>query len=411
MKREKIELLAPAGDLEKLKIAVDYGADAVYLGGEAFGLRKNSKNFTRDDLEEGIKYAHDRGVSVHVTMNIIGHNDDLDGAEEYAKDLYDLGVDAVLIADPGMFMKVKNACPNLDIHISTQASITNYDTVNFWHQIGAGRAVLARELSFDEIKEIRQNIPEDMELETFCHGAMCMAYSGRCLISNYMTNRDANRGDCAHPCRYKYHLQEETRPGEYFPVFEDEEGTFIMNSKDLCMIEHIPEFVEAGINSIKIEGRMKGIFYAAQIIRAYRHAIDSYYEDPKSYKFDKTLLEEIQKASHRDFSKGFFFGPPDESDNNYSTSSYLRGYDFLGLVKDYDKTTGYAIVEQRNRIFLGDEVEVFGPKIPHFVQKIDHMYDENGKALDVAPHAQQVLKIKMDQPVEKNYMLRIKRDK
>lgn len=403
---KKVELLAPAGDLQKLKIAVLYGADAVYLGGEAFGLRKRSKNFSIEQIAEGVEFAHERGVKVYVTLNIIPHNDDFDGLEEYVKELEEIGVDAVLVADPGMFMRIKNASPNMEIHMSTQASVTNYDTVMFWYNLGAKRIVLARELSLKEIKEITSKLPEDLEIETFVHGAMCMSYSGRCLISNYMVGRDANRGDCAHPCRYKYSLVEETRPGEYFPVFEDDDGTFIMNSKDLCMIQNLPDMIDAGIDSLKVEGRVKGIYYVATVLRSYRMALDEYYADPENYEFDEKYLEEIKKASYRDFTTGFFFGKPKDDAQVYTTSSYIRGYDFLGIVLDYDEETGFATVEQRNRMFVGDEIEVFGPKEKHFTQVIEEMYNDKGEAIDVAPHAQMIVRIKMDKPVSEYFMLR-----
>ena len=403
---KKIELLAPAGDLEKLKMALTYGADAVYLGGEAFGLRKRAKNFSLDQIEEGVAYAHERGAKVYVTLNIIPHNDDMDGAEEYIKALDEIGVDAVLVADPGMFMKVKKAAPNMEIHISTQANVTNLETALFWYDQGARRIVLARELSLEEIKKITANIPDDMTIETFVHGAMCMSYSGRCLISNYMIGRDANRGDCAQPCRYKYNLVEETRPGEYFPVFEDEEGTFIMNSKDLCMIQNLEDLIGAGIDSLKIEGRMKTVYYLATVIRSYRMALDEYYKDPSAYKFDKKYLEEIQKVSHRDFTTGFYYGEAKADAQVYTTNSYIRGYDFTGLILDYDEETKIATVEQRNRMFLGDEIEVFGPNRDFFSQKIEYMTDDKGQPLDVAPHPQQILKIKMDQDVAKDFIIR-----
>lgn len=403
---KKVELLAPAGDLQKLKIAVLYGADAVYLGGEAFGLRKRSKNFTIDQIAEGVKFAHERGVKVYVTLNIIPHNEDFQGLEEYVQELVDIDIDAVLVADPGMFMRIKEIAPNLEIHISTQASVTNKDTVIFWYNLGAKRIVLARELTLDEIKKITEDLPEDLTIETFAHGAMCMSYSGRCLISNYMLGRDANRGDCAHPCRFKYNLVEETRPGEFFPVYEDDGGTFIMNSKDLCMIQNIPEMIEAGINSLKIEGRVKGIYYVATVLRSYRMALDEYYKDSENYKFDEKYLEEIKKASYRDFTTGFFFGKPKDDAQVYATNSYIRGYDFLGMVLDYDEETQMATIEQRNRMFVGDEIEVFGPGKKHFTQKISIMLDEKGDPIEVAPHAQQIIKIKMDRPVSEYFMLR-----
>lgn len=407
---KKIELLAPAGDLEKLKMAILYGADAIYLGGEAFGLRKASKNFSIDQIAEGINYAHDRGKRVYVTLNIVPHNDDLVGLEEYVVSLYNIKVDAVIVSDPGMFSIIKRTIPEMEIHISTQASVTNYETIMFWYNLGARRIVLARELSFKEIKEITLKIPEDLDIEAFVHGAMCMSYSGRCLISNYMTGRDANMGDCAQPCRYKYAVVEEKRPGEYFPVEEHEDGTFIFNSKDLCMIEHIPELVKSGIYSFKIEGRVKSSYYVATVIRAYRMAIDEYYKDQNNYEYAGKWLDEIKKVSHRDFTTGFYFGKPTEEAQVYTTSSYIRGYDFVGMVLDYDKETKIATIEQRNRMFVGEEIEIFGPGREHFIQKIEKMWNEEGIEIEVAPHAQQVLKIKMDHEVEKFYLLRKERE-
>lgn len=407
---KKIELLAPAGDLEKLKMAVLYGADAIYLGGEAFGLRKASKNFSIEQIAEGINYAHDRGKRVYITLNIVPHNDDLVGLEEYVLSLYNIKVDAVIVSDPGMFSIIKRTVPEMEIHISTQASVTNYETIMFWYNLGARRIVLARELSFKEIKEITAKIPDDLDLEAFVHGAMCMSYSGRCLISNYMTGRDANMGDCAQPCRYKYAVVEEKRPGEYFPVEEHEDGTFIFNSKDLCMIEHIPELVKSGIYSFKIEGRVKSSYYVATVIRAYRMAIDEYYKDQDNYQYAGKWLDEIKKVSHRDFTTGFYFGKPTEEAQVYTTSSYIRGYDFVGMVLDYDRETKIATIEQRNRMFVGEELEIFGPGREHFIQKIEKMWNEEGLEIEVAPHAQQILKIKMDQTVEKFYLLRKERE-
>ncbi len=401
-----IELLAPAGDLEKLKTAIDYGADAVFLGGDSFGLRTASKNFSMDKMREGIKYAHDRGRKVHVTLNIIPHNEDFEGLEEYLLELYDAGVDAVLVADPGIFAVVKRVIPNMEIHLSTQASATNYETIMFWYNMGVKRVVLARELSLKEIKEITSKIPEDLEIEAFVHGAMCISHSGRCLLSNYMTGRDANRGDCAHACRFKYNLVEEKRPGEFFPVYEDENGTFIMNSKDLCMIEYIKELAEAGIDSFKIEGRVKSAYYVATVVRSYRMAIDKYYQDGDKYQYEQKWLDEIKKASYRDFTSGFYFDKPEGDAQLYGSTSYIREYDFAGLVLDYDKETKIATIEQRNRIFLGDEIEVFGPNKDFFVQKIEKMTDDKGRDIEVAPHAQQIIKIEMKEDVVARSMIR-----
>lgn len=403
---KKIELLAPAGDINKLKTAVEYGADAVYLGGESFGLRKASKNFSMEDIKWATEYLHERGKKIHVTLNIIPHDKDIKGVEEYIKDLYDIGVDALIVADPGMFMKVKEVAPDFPIHISTQGSVTNAQTVKFWQQLGAERVVMARELSLKEVSDIIKEVGDSIEIETFAHGAMCMSYSGRCLLSNYMTGRDANMGDCAQPCRYKYHLVEEKRPGEYFPIEEHDEGTFIMNSKDLCMIEHIDDMIKAGIASLKIEGRVKSEYYLATVIRSYRMAIDAYYADPENYKYDPYLLEEIKKVSHRDFTTGFFYGKANENSQVYKDNSYIRGYDFVGIVLDYDKDTKIATIEQRNRVFVGEEVEIFGPGIKHFDYKIEKMFDEKDNEIDVANKAKQIFKIKVDEAIEKGFILR-----
>lgn len=403
---KKIELLAPAGDINKLKTAVEYGADAVYLGGESFGLRKASKNFSMEDIKWATDYLHERGKKIHVTLNIIPHNHDMEGVEDYIKNLYEIGVDALIVADPGMFMKVKEVAPDFPIHISTQGSVTNVETVKFWQKLGAERVVMARELSLKEVADIIKEVGDSIEVETFAHGAMCMSYSGRCLLSNYMTGRDANMGDCAQPCRYKYHLVEEKRPGEYFPIEEHDEGTFIMNSKDLCMIEHIDEMIEAGIASLKIEGRVKSEYYLATVIRSYRMAIDAYYRDPENYKYDPSLLEEIKKVSHRDFTTGFFFGQANENSQVYKDNSYIRGYDFVGIVLDYDEETKIATIEQRNRVFVGEEIEIFGPGVKHFDYKIEKMLDDKDREIDVANKAKQIFKIKIDQPIKKGFILR-----
>lgn len=404
----KVELLAPAGDLNKLKTAIDYGADAVYLGGEAFGLRKASKNFPMEDIREGVKYAHDRGAKVHVTMNIIPHNRDLDGIESYIRDLYDAGVDALIVADPGIFSIIKQVEPDFPIHMSTQGSLTNTESVKFWAQMGAERAVLAREMSLDEIKAIIEATDGLIEIETFLHGAMCMSYSGRCLLSNYMTGRDANLGDCAQPCRFKYHLVEETRPGEYYPIEETDEGTFIMNSKDLCMIEHVDELIEAGIHSLKIEGRVKTEFYLATVVGTYRKAIDAYYADPENYETDPNYLKELEKVSHRRFTTGFYFGDARENAQVYEDNSYIRTYDFVGKVLDYDPETKRATVEQRNRIFEGDEVEIFGPNKDFFYQTLTDLQDEDGNPLEVVNRPKTIFTMRVDQPVEPKDLLRKK---
>lgn len=405
-----IELLAPAGDLEKLKMAINYGADAIYLGGEEFGLRAKAKNFSIDEIKEGVEFAHKRGKKVYITLNIIPHNEDLEGLEEYILNLEKINVDAFIVADPGVFSIVSEIVPEMEIHLSTQANTTNFGTANFWHKQGIKRIVVARELSLEEIKNIKNNTPDTLEIEAFIHGAMCISYSGRCLLSNYMVGRDANRGECAQACRWKYNLVEEKRPGEYYPVYEDEKGTYIYNSKDLCMIEHIPELIESGVKSLKIEGRMKSVYYVATVIRSYRMAIDAYLNNKDNYNYDEKWLNEIKKASYRDFTTGFYFNKPTDQDQLYGSSSYIRNYDFVGLIIDYDSENKIATFEQRNRIFKGDEVEIFSPSKDYFTQKITTMLDENEKEIDVAPHAKQILKIKVDKPVEKWDMIRKARE-
>ena len=406
---KKPELLAPGGSLEKLKTAIDYGADAVYIGGEAFGLRVAAENFSIDDMKEGLKYAHDRGKKVYLTANIIPHNEDIDEFEKYIEEIRPLGFDGVLVADLGMFDVMKKLAPEIPIHISTQANNVNYRSATTWYNMGAKRVVLAREMSFSEIKEIRKRIPEDLEIEAFVHGAMCISYSGRCLLSNYMTHRDANGGACAHPCRWNYSLVEQTRPGEYMDVFENERGTFIFNSKDLCMIEHIPEIIKSGISSLKIEGRVKTSYYVATIVKAYREEIDRYFEDPDNYVFDKSQLEELCKVSHRPYSTGFYLGKPTPNEQVYTDSSYIRDYDLVGMVLDYDENTQIATISQRNRFFVGDEIEIIQPDKPFFKQKIEYMENEKGEKIDVAPHAQMIVKMKMAEPVTNKAMIRKER--
>ncbi|MDD7306329.1 MAG: U32 family peptidase [Peptoniphilaceae bacterium] len=402
---KKVELLAPAGDMERLKTAIKFGANAVYMAGNSFGLRKNAKNFDTQTMRQAVKYAHDRNVKVHVTMNIVPHDKDLNGIVEYIKELDDIGVDALIISDPGIFQIAKDNC-HIDLHISTQASVTNSATINFWYKMGAKRIVLARELSLNEIIEIRKNVPKDLELECFVHGAMCISYSGRCLLSNYMTGRDSNRGDCAHACRWKYSLQEETRPGQYYPVVEDEDGTFIMNSKDLCLLEDIDKLIEAGINSFKIEGRMKTSFYVATVTRSYRQAIDAYYEGNFSKEISDKYVDEIKKVSHRHFTKGFLYGKPDSEGQIYESSSYIRNYDFIGVVLAYDSENKVATIEQRNRFFLNDEVEIFGNSKDFLKFKIDNIKKLNGEDVEVANKAKEKLLIKIDYPLEKGDILR-----
>ncbi len=402
----KTELLIPAGSLDVLKTAVIYGADAVYIGGEAFGLRAKAKNFTNDDIREGIAFAHDRGVKVYITANILAHNEDLSGVEEYFNELKEIRPDAVIISDPGVFAIAKRVIPDMELHISTQANNTNYGTYLFWHQLGAKRVVSARELSLAEIKEIRGKIPEDLEIESFIHGAMCMSYSGRCLLSNFMTGRDANQGACTHPCRWKYSLVEEKRPGEYMPVYENERGTYIFNSKDLCMIEHIPEMMDAGIDSFKIEGRMKTALYVATVARTYRKAIDDYNKDPELYKANMDWYRsEIGKCTYREFTTGFYFGKPDETTQIYDNNTYVKNYTYLGTVEVVDER-GYARIEQKNKFTVGETIEVMKPDGRNLEVKVKGIWNEDGEAQESAPHSRQILFVHLDAEVEPYDILR-----
>ncbi|MCP2239345.1 peptidase U32 family protein [Thermoanaerobacterium thermosaccharolyticum] len=401
-----IELLSPAGDIERVKIAVNYGADAVYFGGNNYGLRA-SVGFSLDEIKYAVEYIKKHNKKAYLTVNIFPHNEDLEGLPEYIYEVSKTGIDAVIISDPGVFSIIKEVAPKLEIHISTQANNVNYRSAIFWHDLGAKRIVLARELSLEEIKGIREKTPDDLELEVFVHGAMCISYSGRCLLSNYLTGRDANKGECTHPCRWKYYLVEEKRPGQYMSIEEDDRGTYIMNSKDLCMIKYIPDIIKAGATSLKIEGRNKSSYYVAVVTKAYRKAIDDYLEFGDKYVFDESLLEELGKASNRDFTTGFYFGKPGAESHNYGTSSYIRNYNIVGMVLDYDEENGFAIVEQRNRFFLGDEVEIIGPH-DMFTEVINRMYDADGNEIDVAPHPQMIVKIPFKRKVEKYYILRKK---
>ena len=406
------ELLIPASSLEVLKIAVIYGADAVYIGGEAFGLRAKAKNFSMEEMREGIRFAHDHEVKVYVTANILAHNDDLEGVREYFKELDSFAKeekpDALIIADPGVFMIAKEVCPDIERHISTQANNTNYETYRFWYGLGAKRVVSGRELSLNEIKELRANIPDDLEIETFIHGAMCISYSGRCLLSNYFTGRDANQGACTHPCRWKYSIVEETRPNEYMPVYENERGTYIFNSKDLCMIEHIPELMESGIDSFKIEGRMKTALYVATVARTYRKAIDDYKVSPELYK--KNLpwyLDQISNCTYRQFTTGFFFGKPSDEAQIYDNNTYLKEYTYLGIVGEQNEEGLYRI-EQRNKFSVGEEIEIMKPDGENLTVTVKRIVDEDGADMESAPHPKQVLYIDLGHPLEKYDILRRK---
>lgn len=405
MERKRPELLIPASSLEVLKTAVIFGADAVYIGGEAFGLRAKAKNFSKDDMREGIAFAHEHGAKVHVTVNILAHNDDLPGVEEYLKELKELKPDALIIADPAIFEMAKEICPDFERHISTQANNTNYGTYLFWWKQGAKRVVSARELSLKEIREIREKIPEEMEIESFIHGAMCISYSGRCLLSNYFTGRDANQGACTHPCRWKYAVVEEKRPGEYLPVYENERGTYIFNSKDLCMIGHIPEMIEAGIDSFKIEGRMKTALYVATVARTYRKAIDDYLENPDKYEANMPwYLDQISNCTYRQFTTGFYFGKPDEEAQIYDNNTYIREYTYLGIIGG--ERDGLYRIEQRNKFSVGETIEIMKPNGENIQVTVQKILDEEGQEMESAPHSKQVLYVDLEGKAEKFDILR-----
>ena len=402
----KPELLVPASSLEVLKIAVIFGADAVYIGGEAFGLRAKAKNFSHDDMAAGIAFAHEHGVKVYVTVNILAHNYDLEGVREYLYELKELKPDGLIIADPGIFMYAKEICPEIERHISTQANNTNYETYRFWYQLGAKRVVTARELSLEEIREIRAHIPDDMEIETFIHGAMCISYSGRCLLSNYLTGRDANQGACTHPCRWKYSIVEEKRPGEYMPVFENERGTYIFNSKDLCMIEHIGDILESGIDSLKIEGRMKTALYVATVARTYRKAIDDYMESPEKYQAHMSWYQEqISNCTYRQFTTGFFYGKPDENTQIYDNNTYEKEYTYLGYAEGVDER-GFAQITQRNKFTVGETIEIMKPDGRNLSVTVQGIYNEDGESQESAPHAQQKLYVDLGTEIEMYDLLR-----
>ncbi|MGN0484278.1 MAG: U32 family peptidase [Lachnospiraceae bacterium] len=405
---KKPELLVPASSLEVLKVAVMYGADAVYIGGEAFGLRAKAKNFSKEDMAEGIAFAHAHNVKVYVTANILAHNGDLEGVRKYFEELKEIKPDALIISDPAIFTIAGEVCPEIDRHVSTQANNTNYGTFLFWHKLGAKRVVTARELSLREIQEIRAHIPDDLEIETFIHGAMCISYSGRCLLSSFLAGRDANRGACSHPCRWKYSIVEETRPGEYMPVYENERGTYIFNSKDLCMIEHIPELIESGIDSFKIEGRMKTALYVATVARTYRKAIDDYLESPELYQKNLPWYkEQISNCTYRQFTTGFFFGKPDQNTQIYDNNTYIREYTYLGIVGK-PNAEGLYCIEQRNKFSVGEEIEVMKPDGENLQVVVKRIVDEQGNDMESAPHPKQVLFLDLGQPLEEFDILRRK---
>ncbi len=409
---KKPELLIPASSLEVLKTAVIFGADAVYIGGEAFGLRAKAKNFSMEEMAQGIAFAHERGVKVYVTANILAHNADLEGAQAYFKELRDMEPcpDALIISDPGMFNIAKRVWPEAEIHISTQANNTNYQTYLFWWGLGAKRVVSARELSLAELKEIRAHIPPRMEIESFVHGSMCISYSGRCLLSNYFTGRDANQGECTHPCRWKYAVMEETRPGEYLPVYENERGTFLFNSRDLCMIEYIPELVDAGIDSLKVEGRMKTALYVATVARTYRKAIDDYFVSEETYRANMDWYrEEIGKCTYRKFSTGFYFGKPGKSSQIYDNGTYVSEYTYLGTVEAVRHGEGpLARLEQRNKFAVGDRIEIMKPDGSNVEASVEEMYNDAGEPMENCPHPKETLWVRLSQAPEKYDLLRVK---
>ena len=405
----KPELLIPAGSLEVLKTAVLYGADAVYIGGEMFGLRANAKNFSKEDMKKGLEFAHEHGVKVYVTANIVAHNEDLEEVRQYMKELKEIKPDALIISDPAIFTIAKEEVPEIDIHISTQANNTNYGTYLFWHRLGATRVVSARELSLKEIKEIRKHIPDELEIESFIHGAMCISYSGRCLLSNYFTGRDANRGACTHPCRWKYAVMEESRPGEYLPVEENERGTYIFNSKDLCMIEYIPEIIDAGIDSLKIEGRMKTALYVATVARTYRKAIDDFFVSEECYRSNMEYYkEEISKCTYRQFTTGFYFQKPDENTQIYDSNTYVKEYTYIGMVEDYKD--GKLKLTQRNKFSVGEVIEVMNPDGSNEFLTVHSIEDEEGKTMESAPHPKQVIWVDVKKELPKGYILRRKEE-
>ena len=406
----KLELLAPAGDMEKLRTAIIFGADAVYFGGQIGSLRAGAGNLSVDEISEAMDFIHERGRKGYMTLNIYAHNDDIPVLRDYIGKIRDIPIDAFLVSDPGVMGLIKEQIPDAEIHLSTQANTTNYLTAEFWVKQGVKRIVAAREMSLAELTEMRRQLPDDIEIEAFMHGAMCISYSGRCLLSNFMAGRDANRGACTHPCRWKYSLVEEQRPGEYYPIEEDARGSYIMNSRDLCMIDCIPDLVNAGVTSFKIEGRMKSMYYVATVVSAYRSAIDKYLADPDNYVYDPSDFDELCKASHREFTHGFYYHKPTDRDQSYLTSDYTRDYSFVGLVRTTDEKTDLTTVEQRNKFSVGDTIEIFGPMTPYYEEVIEEMYDEEGNPVESAPHPQQILKIRFKRVPEENFIMRKKKD-
>ena len=406
----KLELLAPAGDLEKLKTAIDYGADAVYFGGEMFSLRAGAGNLSISEISEAMDYIHQRDKKGYLTINIYAHNEDIEPLRDYIRRIKEIPIDAFIVSDPGVIALIKEQIPDAEIHLSTQANTTNYVTANFWASQGVRRIVAAREMSLAELRKMSESLPDGTDVEAFVHGAMCISYSGRCLLSNFMAGRDANKGACTHPCRWKYALVEEQRPGEYYPIEEDGRGSYIMNSRDLCMIDRIPDLADAGVTSLTIEGRMKSMYYVATVVSAYRAAIDEYLKNPDTYIYNPAHFDELCKASHREFTHGFYYNKPTDKDQNYLTSDYTRDYSFVGLVGTHDDATGLTNVEQRNKFSVGDTVEIFGPGTPYYEEVIEEMYNEEGEAVESAPHPQEKLKIRFNKTPGEGFIIRKRKE-
>lgn len=395
--------------MEKLKTAVRYGADAVYFGGEMFSLRAGAGNLSLDEMREAMEFLHQNDAKGYLTINIYAHNDDIEPLRNYAKRIKDIPIDAFIVSDPGVMQILREEIPNVEIHLSTQANTTSYMSAQFWVSQGVKRIVTAREMSLKEIRELRQHLPENIEIESFVHGAMCISYSGRCLLSNFMTGRDANQGQCTHPCRWKYHLVEEKRPGEYYPIEEDDRGSYIMNSRDLCMLDSLPDMIQAGITSLKIEGRMKSAYYVATVVSAYRKALDAFMADPEHYIYDPRWFDELCKASHREFTHGFFYHKPTDEDQNYLTSDYVRDYSFIGVVLGEDPETGKTLVQQRNKFCVGDVIEVMSPRANFYEERVESMENEDGEAIESAPHPKQLLCIPFKNKPVKHSILRKKK--
>lgn len=401
-----LELLSPAGDMERLESALDFGADAVYLGGKMFGMRAASPNFTEEQLNIACQKAHAFGKRVYLTCNTLPRNNEIAAFEGFVREALDAKVDALIVSDIGLFSLIKKYAPDMEIHMSTQTGIVNYAAATELYNMGAKRVVLARELSLEEIAEIRAKTPDNLEIEVFVHGAMCVSFSGRCLISQYMINRDANRGECAQPCRWGYHLMEEKRPNEFYPIVEDEKGSYILNAKDLCMIDHIDKLVEAGVDSFKIEGRAKSSYYVSVVTNAYRNAIDCYLRSPENFDLPKTVRNEVFKVSHRAYCTGFFFGHPKDC-QYYENSGYIRNCDVVGIVLDYYKERRMLKCVQRNKFLKGSEVEILPPKGTSVTLRVDDMYNENFEPIESTNHAAMIFYIKSDYEFPKNTIIRI----